>query len=111
MQLNSSCQTDPVPQSGVDAKDGAGDLDAAIQDFLASVLPICEHALQQNETLNIFQDELALMDDDDTIAVGAKGESGVRTLVNFMDLSYTCVTAAVEPPCPPVLLVFGGVVG
>ncbi len=55
------------------------------------MLPICEHALQQNETLNIFQDELSLMDDDDALAAGAKGESGVRTLANFMDLAYTYV--------------------
>lgn len=87
-KLNSACQTDPVPQ-GSDAVGGTGDLDSRIQAFLAAVLPICEHALQQNETLNIFQDQLSLMDDDDALAAGAKGESGVRTLANFMDLSYT----------------------
>ncbi len=38
-----------------------------------------------------LQDELALMDDDDVMAVGAKGEGAIRTLVNFMDLVYTCV--------------------
>ncbi len=55
VQLHRSCQTDAAPQSSAAQPSDASSIDRRIQDFLAKVLPSCEHALQQNETLNIFQ--------------------------------------------------------
>lgn len=58
-------------------------------EFLGTVAPLCEHALQQNETINIFQDELALLDDEEMMVVGSQGENDVRELRTFMDLEFS----------------------
>lgn len=84
--VSDSCQTDPIAVSDVAMSQ---DIDSQIQSFLSKVLPVCEHALQQNETLNIFQNELLLLDEEDSMLVGAQGENAVKTLVNFMDLVYS----------------------
>lgn len=39
--------------------------------FMANALPVIERALQQNEVVNIFQDEIAALFDEDA-ASGAK---------------------------------------
>jgi hypothetical protein len=57
LQVSDSCQTDPISSTDIHVPAGT---DAQIQAFLSKVLPVCEHALQQNETLNIFKVCVAL---------------------------------------------------
>lgn len=60
-------------------------------EFLKRTLPLCEHSLSQNETLNIYRNDLALMADDDAIGAGGAGAGGggLREERQFTDLELS----------------------
>ena len=60
-----------------------------IRDFLDNVLPQIEYALSQNETLNIYEDELTHMNDDDVALISNQGENSLREVRTFMDLQLS----------------------
>ncbi|CAK4624064.1 hypothetical protein LEN26_006346 [Aphanomyces euteiches] len=61
-----------------------------MQHFLATVLPRMEEALQQNETLDIVLDPLAILAEEEMAAGGQhKSESNIKELRTFTDLIYS----------------------
>eukprot|EP01138_Halocafeteria_seosinensis_P014315 gb/GECG01014615.1/.p1 GENE.gb/GECG01014615.1/~~gb/GECG01014615.1/.p1 ORF type:complete len:1058 (+),score=218.00 gb/GECG01014615.1/:1-3174(+) len=60
-----------------------------IRDFLDVVLPQVEYALSQNETLNIYEDELNQLEDDDAALISTQGENSLREVRTFMDLQLS----------------------
>lgn len=68
----------------------------SMMEFFTTAANRCEHALQQNETLNIFQDELALLDEEEIFVVGSKGENTIREARTFMDLEFSGNTSLVD---------------
>ena len=83
--MNNAAQTEPRTMPD-DAE--AIVASPAMMAFLTSVAGRCEHALQQNETLNIFEDELDRLDDQEVFVVGNKGENTIRESRTFMDLEF-----------------------
>ena len=54
-------------------------------------LPLCDHALQQNETVNVFRNEFAVFEHDD-LTIGNKAENNVKDLYTLSDLQYRCAS-------------------
>jgi hypothetical protein len=77
-----------------DAGDDAHDKVPLVEDpielveFLRNARPLMEVALQQNETLDIFMDEFALLGDED-MALGNKAENHIKVIRTFADLEYS----------------------
>lgn len=60
-----------------------------LSDFLRRAMVLCEHALGQNETLNIFRNELTLLVDDEVMVMGNGDAKHIREERQFMDLELT----------------------
>jgi len=58
-------------------------------DFLQRSLPLCEHALSQNETLNIYRNELTLLTDEEVMVLGNNEGKHIREERQFMDLELS----------------------
>lgn len=91
--VNNSMQTEPL-EMPTDAEEIVSS--ESMMDFFSTASDRCEHALQQNETLNIFQDELALLDEEEIFVVGSKGENTIREARTFMDLEFSGNTSLVD---------------
>lgn len=57
--------------------------------FLQRSLPLCEHALSQNETLNIFVNELTQMASEDTLSLGSGEGVALKEERQFVDLELS----------------------
>eukprot|EP00742_Colponemidia_sp_Colp-10_P002537 GILJ01002711.1.p1 GENE.GILJ01002711.1~~GILJ01002711.1.p1 ORF type:complete len:864 (-),score=136.71 GILJ01002711.1:252-2471(-) len=62
--------------------------DPELADFLGGVRIRIEEALQQNETVNIYQEEFDKLGEDD-MTVGSKSESNIKELRTFISLEYS----------------------
>ncbi len=85
----------PGVRAGKGAKGVRGPLQR-LQDFLKAALPITEQALSQNETLNIYANELASMaEEGQGSTLGSSGGEGstLREERQFMDLTLTANNA------------------
>lgn len=60
----------------------------SLRDFLARVYPLCEKALQQNETINIFKDEFNIFEEDD-LSLGNRTENNIKDLHTLSDMHHT----------------------
>ncbi|RHY01402.1 hypothetical protein DYB36_002923 [Aphanomyces astaci] len=60
-----------------------------MQTFLATVLPRMEEALQQNETLDIFMDPLAILAEEEMATGQHKTDNNIKELRTFTDLVYS----------------------
>ncbi|RHY32300.1 hypothetical protein DYB32_002680 [Aphanomyces invadans] len=60
-----------------------------MQTFLAKVLPRMEEALQQNETLDIFLDPLAILAEEEMATGQHKTDNNIKELRTFTDLIYS----------------------
>ena len=91
--VNNSMQTEALkmPEDAEDIVSSERMIEA-----LTTAANRCERALQQNETLNIFQDELALLDEEEIFVVGNKGENTIREARTFMDLEFSGNTSLVD---------------
>eukprot|EP00392_Amoebophrya_sp_AT5.2_P018188 g18665.t1 len=108
-ELDKSCQAVPEVTEGFcqthagmpknanaqyDANDFKAEDDAEIAqvepltDFMRNVFDRVDHALQQNETFNIFNETFANLGDDE-MALGTKATSNIKELRNFHDVAYT----------------------
>jgi len=62
--------------------------DELLAGFLTRVSRPIEEALQQNETVDIFQDEFASLGEED-MGFGSKSTSNIKEVRNFHDVTYT----------------------
>lgn len=84
--MNSALQYEPIV---MDASKRQAEMDAEkMQAFLQRMLPLVEQALQQNETLDIFLDPFAVLNEDDP-TLANKNENAVKELRSFTDLVYS----------------------
>lgn len=83
---NFAAQYEPVSLGEDARRDTLEDPDLGV--FLRDVLPLCEEALQQNETVDIFRDEFSALGDDD-VSLGNKSEHVMKELRTFTDLEYS----------------------
>ncbi|KAF0692683.1 Aste57867_16254 [Aphanomyces stellatus] len=85
--VNSALQYEPI-QFHVDLREKEMQ-SSRMHTFLASVLPLMEEALQQNETLDIFLDPLATLAEEEMAAGQHKTENNIKELRTFTDLIYS----------------------
>lgn len=84
--MNSALQYEPIV---MDVARRQEEMDAEkMQAFLQRMLPLVEQALQQNETLDIFLDPFAELNEDDP-ALASKNENAIKELRSFTDLVYS----------------------
>ncbi|DAZ96598.1 TPA: hypothetical protein N0F65_000164, partial [Lagenidium giganteum] len=84
--VNSALQYEPIL---MDKKKRTEEMDSEkMQAFLEKMLPLVEEALQQNETLDIFLDPFANLNEEDT-AMSNKNENAIKELRSFTDLVYS----------------------
>lgn len=84
--VNSALQYEPIV---MDAKKRQEEMDAEkMQVFLQRMLPLVEQALQQNETLDIFLDPFAVLNEEDP-TLSNKNENAIKELRSFTDLVYS----------------------
>jgi hypothetical protein len=87
-----------LPGTTAQAKGGPTTPLERLVEFLNKALPQCEHALGQNETLNIFRNELTLLSDEDVVVMGNSDAKHIREERQFMDLelSNNKILSAIE---------------
>lgn len=84
--VNSVLQYEPIV---MDAAKRQEEMDAEkMQAFLQRILPLVEQALQQNETLDIFLDPFAVLNEEDPM-LSSKNENTIKELRSFTDLVYS----------------------
>lgn len=84
---------------------GKGATSSALErlvDFLYRSLHLCEQALSQNETLNIFRNELTLLAEDEVMVMGNSEAKHIREERQFMDLELSNNKALVAIEWHPV---------
>lgn len=84
--INSALQYEPIV---MDAAQRQREMDSeAMHAFLERMLPLVEQALQQNETLDIFRDPFAELNEEDP-TLSNKSENAIKELRSFTDLVYS----------------------
>lgn len=84
--VNSALQYEPIV---MEPKRRQEEMDAEkMQAFLQRMLPLVEQALQQNETLDIFLDPFAVLNEEDP-TLSNKNENAIKELRSFTDLVYS----------------------
>ncbi|TYZ65638.1 hypothetical protein PybrP1_000589 [[Pythium] brassicae (nom. inval.)] len=84
--VNSALQYEPIVMDTATRQD---EMDAEkMQAFLQRTLPLVEQALQQNETLDIFLDPFAMLNEEDPM-LSSKNENAIKELRSFTDLVYS----------------------
>lgn len=71
-------------------RSGGGTHADKLMDFMKRSLTMCEYALSQNETLNIYRNELTQMADDDSVTIGSGENIAIlKEERQFTDLELT----------------------
>ena len=68
-----------------------------LSNFLLRALPLCDEALQQNETLNLFKNEFAVFENDD-LTIGNKAENNVKVRLDRFSLRIVCEADVLVSP-------------
>lgn len=56
--------------------------------FLNTVMPLVDHALEQNETMDIFEDNFSTLGDEDLV-FGGKSDSTLKEFQSFTDFEFS----------------------
>uniref|UniRef100_A0A0G4FYU7 Uncharacterized protein n=1 Tax=Chromera velia CCMP2878 TaxID=1169474 RepID=A0A0G4FYU7_9ALVE len=86
--INASCQYNATDFLHKNTDDESEEENKKLVDFLHKFGFVVEEALQQNETFDIYHDELAHLGDDD-LGIGSKSQSNMREIRNLHDLTFS----------------------
>eukprot|EP00761_Pharyngomonas_kirbyi_P006868 gb/GECH01006877.1/.p1 GENE.gb/GECH01006877.1/~~gb/GECH01006877.1/.p1 ORF type:complete len:836 (+),score=228.02 gb/GECH01006877.1/:1-2508(+) len=91
-KVNSSVQFNPEEMSNeyykTQEQNSHQESEEQIQEFLHNVLPRIEFSLRQNLVFNVFEDDFALLEKEDSV-VGAKSENVLKEHQSFTHVEYT----------------------
>jgi len=86
-KINSSMQYEYIEASKEEIE--GQEVEEAIGQFLKTVVPSIEQALQQNETMDLFSDEFSKLRSEDIAGLDHKTDSYLHEVRNFTDLIYS----------------------